>query len=431
MKAEDIKRLYDVSPKLHKSIVNTLHQLDDASVERYQKRKTVHRLIIAFAVLALVVAFSTVAYATNLFGLLAEPVGKYGLDMHVVRESTPDTAENPKHVRLKLGYIPEGYEQIKDENGFVEPNKYSYGGKPVSDRWGFTFLIYTGADSYSRTETYIVESRETIVNGHKIIYMTQQFEDNGDKQYLAAEYFDNWDTVVVGYCGNQNELVKIMEHLDLEEDTDYVEPETETFDPNYDPYAGYAFSMEDETREYQLGETFTWSRQIVDAPSPAYCYKDGKCEITVKSVKENDGIKGLDRDNLLAPDDAEWYARYFNSDGSLKTPYTRTDIEYGDGIDSLGHYGSQEVNRHFYLVTVEVKNGSFTGQFMTNVGGAIYQEQHHENAADVYTIGIIADEDELDDLVLSIPSKETVIDDKTQTIVQKNIDTVIPLSVEQ
>ena len=114
MKTEDFKRLYEVSPKLHESILYTLQQLDDASLERYQKRKTVRRFIIAFAVIASVVAFSTVAYATNLFGLLTDPVGKYGLDMHVVRKSTPDTAEKPKHVRLKLGYIPEGYEQIKD-----------------------------------------------------------------------------------------------------------------------------------------------------------------------------------------------------------------------------------------------------------------------------------------------------------------------------
>ena len=157
MKAEDIKRLYGVSPKLHKSIEYTLQQLDNTSVERYKKRKTIRRFIIAFAVIASVVAFSTVAYATNLFGLLTEPVGKYGLNMHVVKESTLDTTEKPKNVRLKLGYIPDGYEQIKDENGVTEPNKYSYGGKPISDRWGFSFLIYTDADSYNVTETYIIQ----------------------------------------------------------------------------------------------------------------------------------------------------------------------------------------------------------------------------------------------------------------------------------
>ena len=29
MKAEDIRRLYDITPKLHKSIVSTLQQLED------------------------------------------------------------------------------------------------------------------------------------------------------------------------------------------------------------------------------------------------------------------------------------------------------------------------------------------------------------------------------------------------------------------
>lgn len=428
MKAEDIKQLYKVSPKLHKSIEYTLHQLDSTSVERYRKRRSVRRFVIVFALIASLIAFSTVAYATNLFGLLTKPVGKYGLDIHVVRESTPNTTEKPKHVKLKLGYVPEGYKQIENENGFVEPNKYSYGGKSESDRWGFSFLIYS-ADQYSATETYITETTEKTVNGHKIVFMTQQFEDNGKKQYLAAEYFDEWDTVVVGYCVNQEELAKIMEHLDLEEDTNYDEPETKAIDD--DPYAGYAFSMGEETREYQLGETFTWTSQIVNAPSPEYSLSEGECEITVKFVKENDGIKGLDRSNLMAPDDEEWYARYFNNDGSLKTPYTRTDVEAGDGINSLNHNDSQEVSRHFYLVTIEVTNGSFTGQFMSNAGGAIYQEQHHENGADIFTVGIIADEDELGDLALSISSSETVIDDKTQTVIRKNIDTVIPLLVKQ
>ena len=48
MKAEDIKRLYGVSPKLHESIEHTLQQLDNTSVERYKKRKTIRRFIIAF-----------------------------------------------------------------------------------------------------------------------------------------------------------------------------------------------------------------------------------------------------------------------------------------------------------------------------------------------------------------------------------------------
>lgn len=76
MKVEDIKRLYEVSPKLHESIEYTLHQLDSTSVERYRKRRSVRRFVIVFALIASLIAFSTVAYATNLFGLLTKPVGK-------------------------------------------------------------------------------------------------------------------------------------------------------------------------------------------------------------------------------------------------------------------------------------------------------------------------------------------------------------------
>ena len=64
-------------------------------------------------------------------------------------------------------------------------------------------------------------------------------------------------------------------------------------------------------------------------------------------------------------------------------------------------------------------------------GGVIYQGQRHENDSDILTIGIIADEDELDDLALGITSQETVIDSKNETVVRKNIDTIIPLSVKQ
>ena len=72
MKAEHIRRLYKVPPKLHESVVHTLQQLDETSVESYRKQRSARRFIVAFAVIASVVAFSSVAYATNLFGLLTE-----------------------------------------------------------------------------------------------------------------------------------------------------------------------------------------------------------------------------------------------------------------------------------------------------------------------------------------------------------------------
>ena len=92
MKGEDIKLLYQVSSEAHKSIEHTLRQLGDTSGEHYKRRRKVQRLMVAFAVIALSIVLSTAAYATKLFGLLAEPVGKYGLDLQIV-QATADSAQ--------------------------------------------------------------------------------------------------------------------------------------------------------------------------------------------------------------------------------------------------------------------------------------------------------------------------------------------------
>lgn len=442
MKAEDIRRLYKVTPKLHESIEHTLQHLDNTAVERYKRQKAVRRFIIAFAVIASVVAFSTVTYATNLFGLLTEPVGKYGIDMHIAEGETTPSTVSKRYAKPNPTYLPKGCCQLmrndENENPILNdegvtsynPNgNYQY--TDGNETW-VHFHVYQ-AESYSEEARYIVDSFEKEYGGHKTVFLTRQFEDNGNQDHYAVKYFEDWGIVVDCYYDNVPELMKIMQGLELQEpekeEKEHLEPET--VEDGDDPYAGYAFLMKDETREYQLGEAFTWSEQMVDAPSPSYCFKEGECEITVKAVKENDGIKGLDKNNLLFPDNEEWCARYFNSDGSLKTLYIRTDIDYGDGVNALGHSESKEVNRHFYLATVEVKNGSFTGQFMTHSGSVLYQENHSENGAELYTIGIVADEDELNDVVLSIASFETVIDDKTQTVVRKSIDTIIPIQVNQ
>lgn len=437
MKAEDIKRLYEVSPKLHLSIERALQQLDETSAERYRKQKTVSRFVIAFAVISSLIAFSTVAYATHLFGLLTEPVGKYGLDMHIAEDVT---TASKRYAKPNPTYLPKGCCQLlgNDDNGNPILNAEGVTSYNPNGNYHYTdgketwvhFHVYQ-AESYSEEARYIVDSFEKEYGGHKTVFLTRQFEDNGKQDHYAVKYFEDWGIVVDCYYDNVPELMKMMEGLELQEPEkeakEHLEPPT--IDMSDDPYAGYAFSMKDETREYQIGETFKWTGQIVKAPSPLYSFKEGECEITVKSVKENDGIKGLDRNNLYFPDDEEWCARWFNSDGSLKTPYIRTDTDYGDGVNAFGHSESKEVNRHFYLATVEVKNGSFTGQFMTHVGSVLYQEQRRENGAEIYTVGIIADEDELNDFVLSISSVETIIDDKTQTAVRRSIDTVIPLLV--
>ena len=452
MKAEDIKRLYQVSPKVHEGIENALRQLGDASDMYRKRRRNVRRFVIAFAVIASLVAFSTVAYATKLFGLLAEPVGKYGLDLRVV-QATADSAQTQplpterKYAMPNPTYLPQGCCQLigedSDLNDMLNPEgvtiynsngNYTY--TDGNNRW-VHFHVYRAEDFHEEAR-YIVDSFEREYDGHKTVFLTRQFEDNGARERYAVKYFEDWGYVVDCYYHDASELMKIMEGLELQEPEKEAEGHLEppTLDLGDDPYAGYALLMEEENREYRLGETFRWSHQIVDAPSPLYSFKDGEYEITVTAVKEHDGVKGLDRKGLLAPNDEEWYTRYFNADGSLKTPYTRTDKDFGDGVNSLGHSEVREVDRRFYLVTVEIKaieesNSDFNGQFMTNAGGAIYQDKIEKNGTAVYTVGVVADQDETDGLALLIPSKETVIDEQTETVAYKEIQTVVPLSVDQ
>ena len=113
-----IRRLYKVTPKLHESIEHTLQHLDNTAVERYKRQKAVRRFIIAFAVIASVVAFSTVAYATNLFGLLTEPVGKYGIDMHIAKGETTASTVSKQYAKPNPTYLPKGCCQLmgNDEN---------------------------------------------------------------------------------------------------------------------------------------------------------------------------------------------------------------------------------------------------------------------------------------------------------------------------
>lgn len=85
MKAEDINKLYMVTPEIHDSVSQALRDLDDKSPVRYRKQKIVKRFAVVLAVVILLAAFTTAAYATHLFGFLTERVGKYGVNMQIVQ----------------------------------------------------------------------------------------------------------------------------------------------------------------------------------------------------------------------------------------------------------------------------------------------------------------------------------------------------------
>lgn len=206
MKAEELKKLYELNPEMHESVAHALQKLDDKSPERYRKRKSIKRFAVVFAIVVLLTVFSTVAYATNLFGLLTEPVGKYGIDMRIVEGETTASTVSKRYVKPNPTYLPKGCRQLMgnddNENPILNtegvtsynPNgNYQY--TDGNETW-VHFHVYQ-AESYSEEARYIVDSFEKEYGGYKTIFLTRQFEDNGNQDHYAVKYFEDWGIVLI------------------------------------------------------------------------------------------------------------------------------------------------------------------------------------------------------------------------------------------
>lgn len=357
MKINDLKNIYSKPPKeFHNSLLRSLNKLEDKTPVRYSKRRKTIKIALACAIIAALGTFTTVASATNLFGLLVQPVGKYGLNIKFEKQATDVTEQ--KKVNLKLGYVPkdydfpEGLDSISSTNGIVNlahPNNMGlslfYKGDVYSGK-EYTFYI-AGVDYYNASEdglNCVVESEETEYNGHQTIVATRKpYENKNEYQYVAVEYFENWGYVVKCVSQDRDELIKIMENLNLEENTNYVEPETENHE-----YKVIWQSFDNETFSfYEIGESFDLGT-TADGKSNALTAK-------VTSVEERFNSEGLDYLKFNHDGPYNVHDRYFDDNGKLMTPYTREErIHSGDGVNSLDERKDITVDRHFYIVNYEI-----------------------------------------------------------------------------
>lgn len=354
MKPEDLRSVYNVTDDFHNSVLCSLYRLDDKAIKRYKKRSAVMKVALICAIAALIGTITTVAAATDFFGLLSSPVGNYGLNINIEAKETPSEAEK-KHVKLKLGYIPEGY-----ENTSINPNYAHYVSKTESDNWTFTIDIEY-SDSYDVVEEFVVESYETEYNGHQTIIATYKYMENKDEySYSATEYFEDWGYVVVCRCPNLDEMLKIMQQLELEENTEYTEPVPQKReDKERGEYIAW-YNEEYFLKDIGIGESFD-----CEAKNGDNIYG---LTLNIKSVEERFNSDGLDREDFVnEPGIFNAQDRYFDADGNLLTPYTRTERHGGDGINSLGEELKVVDDRHFYLVTVEVTSNDSDIDYLTEI----------------------------------------------------------------
>ena len=446
MRTEDLQNAYPNPPEdFHNAILSSLYKLDAQSPVKYKKRR-VMRVAVVCAIVAAFGSFTAVAAATNFFGLFSEPVGKFGLHVGVTEGAT----EPLKHVKMKFGYMTEGFEALPGMSSDV--SKF----QNINEENGecFSFSVVPAKD-FDYTETYIIDSEETTVNGHMLIITTRQMTEGGEVDYGAAMYFEDWGYVVGGgaYGGaDKNELLKIMQNLSLVEDTDYV-PETTSADMvrsdldlkrlEYDRIINTEFTM------HKLGEAFKWGHE---AHSDDFTVK-------VTSIKEQTGINDISEEYWnWTTDYSLIHSDFFDENGNLITPYTRHDINYSDGLNTQRKEWDTEDNRHFFVVTVEItqnsekefdlfgdfspavlirdkdgsyrhngeedKNGVVQSIIYGNIDTVLSTPGDEANVLHmskgetrILTYGIVVDDDVLDNAYLRFESRgNDVVDDNAETI---------------
>ena len=279
--------------------------------------------------------------------------------------------------------------------------------------------------------------------------------EGGEIDYGATMYFEDWGYVVGGgaYGGaDKDELLKIMQNLSLEEDTDYVSKTTSA-----DMVASdlnirrreYDWTINTEFTMHKLGEAFKWGHE---AHSDAFTVK-------VTSIKEQIGTNGISEEYWnWTTDYSLIHSDFFDGNGKLLTPYTRHDINESDGVNTQRKEWDTEDDRHFYVVTVEITQNSdeeydIFGDFSPAVLIRDKDGSYHHNGEEdkngvtqriIYgnidtvlstpgdevnvlhmskgetrtlTYGIVVDNDVLDNAYLRFNSSDNeIVDDKAETI---------------
>ena len=453
MKTEDLQNAYPNPPEdFHNAVLSSLYKLDVQSPVRYKKRR-VMRVAVVCAIVAALGSFTAVAAATNFFGLFSEPVGKFGLHVGVTEEATASASDSLKAVKMKFGYMTDGFEELPHMP--TDVSKFRNTNDENSPHYVFSL---EPAKDFDNIVKYVIDSEEKVVNGHKLIFTTRQLTEEGESDYSAVMYFEDWGYVVWSFAYNgaeKDELLKIMQNLSLEEDTDYV-PETTSSDMVRSDLdlkrREYDWTVNTEFTMHKLGEAFQWGHEA----------RSHDFTVKVTSIKEQTGTNGIPSEcfNWIT-DYSLIYSDYFDGNGKLITPYTRHDSTDADGVNSQRKTWDTQDDRHFFTVTVEITQntdfpnadfdvmGDFTpvilikdkdGSYRHNGEEDAYgvmQEVLYGNAATVcstpgdesnilhmskgetrtLTYGIVIDDDVMDNAYLRFNSQdEQTIDDDAENI---------------
>ena len=350
MKKENLKKVYgEPSESFHNRVVQTLDGLEEKSCSHH-KNSNRKKAIAIVAVAAALCTFTVTAAATNLFGFVTTKTGLYGLNVKM--ESTEVPEESKQDVDIVFGYMPDIYKK----NGSSGGSWFDY---RTDDEYFHAYYYYSDNEMVKDVDyTNVIDTFETMYNGHKALFITFKHAENSDVlYYMSLKYFDEYHCLVQCSCSDYDELVRITEKLDLQ-----PAPEREKYADEYDDDGdyelrgalndyedfGHGFAMEffdGRVKDVKIGESMEFS-------AADYEKEPVKLNAKITSIEKRDNAEGLDIDNFVNEGIIN-YGEFFNSDGTLIRQVT--DKEYIEGDeDHLGRIEDVTRTREFYVATIEV-----------------------------------------------------------------------------
>ena len=351
---EMLKKVYPEPPEsFHNAVISTLDSLETEKPLKFTKRRKIVRIAAACAAVAVISSFAVVAAATDFFGLNATKKGTYGLNV-TVESSASDVENSEERFMLDFGYMPEKYAEGKMFGNY----EFSYQ-KDIGNRDDYFHAYLQEAKGFNIDLLNVIESSETEIDGHKVVYVTIKEAENSDKLYYSSyKYFDKENLVAQCSGTDHDELEKITENLGLKpaEKTSYDEDEYEENNGEmHGAIIEYYYNnhmrlvsdyFNNKVKKVGIGESMEFN-------TADYGQEAVKLTAKVVSLEKRDNADGLDIAEFDATTGKNKYFDHFNSDGSLIRTHEFQTYTEGDE-ENLGKIEYHTGTRNFYVADIEL-----------------------------------------------------------------------------
>lgn len=316
MRIENIKNDF---PKMPQGIRDMMEKEVEKQIHMETKQKWNTKLkpgrTLAASIAAVMIFSTTVFAGVSIYRMQREPVGRYGVDVKVVKDadsqtvskSADDTGDGTsvaiEDVRLQVGYLPKGMVQTEEGKYSFEDHLYQGGVSIVFYR------MDTGDSAFDMLHDDVLSSEYVTINGHEGVYLEYPnlFGDEtifNQRIYVAYPDLHYVMQMFAAADVSKDEALKIAEGIRLlpaknASDGDIVHAW------NWSDYLG---SLKEQKKEEQAAESFevkvTASKQemnhthAIGESFPLFSYEEGKAIDCGLSVKVSD-VKISDDYSLL------------------------------------------------------------------------------------------------------------------------------------